>query len=127
MKNLFLLCCVLVLFSCKKDNLNCTEFKIGKFEQLIEEVDTKINIERTIDGFQTESSKYGISKYKLKWKSDCQFESELIETTIPFSKKNIGKKYNVEIIRIIDPKTYIYKCWVDGVDFVDSDTITKIN
>lgn len=83
--------------------------------------------ERTSDGFQIDSCKYGISKYKLFWKSDCELESQLIETSIMQSKKHIGRKYYVKIIKTLSDKEYIYSCKIDGSDFIDQDTILKLN
>ncbi len=113
--------------ACKQSGGNCSDFKIGKFKQNIEEFNTIVEIERTKDGFQIERSKFGTSKYKLIWKSDCTCEGILITTSSKISKKHIGRKYNVEIVKTLSPKQYIYKCYVEGIDFVDQDTIVKIN
>ena len=113
--------------SCKKANLDCHNFKIGKFRQNIEEFDLIVHSTRTKEGFQIDSTKLGVSKYQLIWKSDCVLESTLIETSIETSKKHIGRKYYVNILKKISETEYIYSCKVDGIDFIDQDTIIKIN
>lgn len=128
MKALFLFTCLILSSSCdKKTGLDCSPFKIGKFQQNLEEVNAIVYSTRTEDGFQQDSSKFGVSKYKLTWKSDCKCESELIETSNDYSKKYIGRKYYVEIAEKLSDKEYIYKCHVDGIDFIDQDTIIKTN
>ena len=119
---------VISLFSfCKKDNKNCQNFKYGKFTQNLEELKIIVYSERTKDGYQLDSSKFGVSKYKLTWKSECDLESKLVETNIPISKKYIGRTYYVSVLKSLSKSSYIYKCQVKGIDFVDIDTIVKIN
>ena len=105
--------------------MDCSNLKTGSFEQNIEEENVIIYSFRTPDGFQRDSSKFGVSRYKITWKSDCNYESELLETTTEFSKKHIGRKYLVDIIKRVSATQYIYSCRVDGIDFVDVDTIVK--
>lgn len=114
-------------FSCKKVNLDCKKFKIGKFRQNIEELNLIVQSTRTKEGFQIDSTKFGVSKYQLSWKTNCTLESTLIETSIETSKKHIGRKYYVNTLKILSETEYIYSCKVDGMDFIDQDTIIKIN
>jgi hypothetical protein len=111
--------------SCKKTDLDCSNLKTGSFEQNIEEEHVIVYSTRTPDGFQKDSSKFGVSRYKITWKTDCNYESELLETTSEFSKKHIGRKYLVDIIERVSATQYLYSCRVDGIDFVDIDTIVK--
>lgn len=120
---IFLLICF--TSSCKEPEVDCSTLKTGSFEQNIEEENVIIYSFRTPDGFQRDSSKFGVSRYKITWKSDCNYESELLETTTEFSKKHIGRKYLVDIIKRVSATQYIYSCRVDGIDFVDVDTIVK--
>jgi hypothetical protein len=125
---LFLLTCIILLSSCnKKTEFDCSPFKTGKFQQNLEEENAIIYSTRTEDGFQKDSSKFGVSKYKINWKSDCKCEAKLLETSNNYSKKYIGRKYYVEIAEKISDKEYIYNCHVDGIDFIDQDTIIKTN
>jgi hypothetical protein len=115
----------LVIIGCKPTTESCSDFKTGTFIQNLEEFDALIYSSRTEDGFQPDSSRFGVSRYKLKWNTDCNFESTLIETTIESSKKYIGRKYYVDVMKVLSNKEYIYNCRVDGIDFQDQDTIMK--
>jgi hypothetical protein len=127
MKKVFLLFLIpFFIISCKKEDLKCKSFKLGKFIQNIEEYDVMVYSTRTREGFQRDSSKLGISKYKLTWKTDCELESKLVETTIESSKIHLGRKYKVTVIEVLSEQKYIYECKVDGIDFIDRDTIIKI-
>jgi hypothetical protein len=126
-KYIIVLFVLLIFYSCKKPIENCGIFKTGKFEQNIENHGLMIYSTRTKDGFQIDSSKLGISKYKLRWKSDCNLESRLIKTTMEVSKNNIGRKYYVDVFEVLSDNQYIYECHADGSDFIDRDTITKVD
>lgn len=116
----------LILCCGKTEKIDCENFKYGKFVQNLEELNMKVYSERTKDGFQRDSTKFGISKYKLIWKSECDLESKLIETNIERSKKHIGRTYYVNIIKTLSKSSYIYKCHIKEYDFVDIDTIIKV-
>jgi hypothetical protein len=122
---LFLL---LIAVSCNKtEKTNCENFKSGKFVQNLEELGMKVYSERTEDGIQRDSAALGISKYKLTWTSECDLEAELLETNIEVSKKHVGRKYYVSILKKLSDTSYIYKCQVKENNFIDIDTIVKIN
>lgn len=103
-------------------SLNCTEFKEGKYEMFVDTL--RIIVERK-DGIQTEKSSLGFSKYLVEWKDDCNYELELYETNIDFSKSNLGKKYQIEITTT-NSNQYSYKCTMKGTNFIDVGTLNRL-
>ncbi len=100
----------------------CENFKNGVFEMYSDTF--KVNIVRN-DSIQISTMRFGVSKYRVKWLGDCEYDIELYETTMSFSLDNIGRVFHVKIIDVKDEE-YSYECRVDGVDMVDTGTITKI-
>lgn len=117
----------LVAFSCsersaKIDSFACKDFKHGKFEMIAD--NKKITVERT-DSVQWERTSLGISKYKVTWKSECEYILELVETDIDNFKKIIGRKYEVKIVNT-KANEYQYECSVEGIGFIDKNTLKKV-
>ena len=67
----------------------------------------------------------GIGQFEFKFLPYRPFK--LFAIPNDYSKKYIGRKYYVEIAEKLSDKEYIYKCHVDGIDFIDQDTIIKTN
>jgi hypothetical protein len=102
---------------------NCQVFKEGIFEMYFDTV--KIELERNKD-YQIERSIDGSSKYKITWTSECNYELQLLETTISELKSLIGIKYYVTIYPVTD-KEYRYETHVPGIPFIDKGVVKKIN
>jgi hypothetical protein len=87
MKFIFLFPLFFFFFTKNDNNLKCSNFKTGKFELVNSESNRKYIIERNSE-FQTEDT-YNLETgekisgprfYKIKWKSDCEYNL-LIDTT----------------------------------------------
>lgn len=87
-------------------------------------VDTLRIVTERKEGLQFERTAIGNSKNKVTWMSDCEYELELIETEVEFSRKNIGRKYQIRIIETQE-KQYSYECRVKGVELVDKGTLIR--
>ncbi len=103
--------------------LKCEDFKLGTFEMFVDTF--RIEIERK-GGFQIEKSSVGITKYAIEWKSACEYNLEMLETTIKNSEQNIGRKYNVKIVDIKD-NTYNYECEIVGFNYIIKGAISKVD
>ncbi len=103
-------------------NLKCDNFRKGTFENYAGEHRVVITRHSKI---QVEKSDFGKSKYKITWKSECEYDIKLIKTSISFSKKNIGKSYYVKIIEIKENE-YTYECILEGTSQVDKGKMKKI-
>ncbi len=100
----------------------CQNFKEGVFVMYFDTV--KIELERN-KYFQIERTIEGSSKYKITWKSECNYELELLETELPELTSLIGIKYHVTIFPLTD-KEYTYECYVQDIPFVDKGKVKKI-
>lgn len=110
------------LIQAKSDSLHCKDFKNGKFEIIVD--NNKIIIER-FDSVQWKKTPLGNAKYKVTWKSDCEYVLELAETDIESFKKIIGRKYDIEIVDTKESE-YTFKCTVVGIGFVHKSTLKRI-
>lgn len=82
----------------------------------------------TIDrkgGQQVETSELGTSHYKITWLSECEYESQLLETTIDYAQKWIGKRYKI-IILSTSKKGYSFSCQMEGKDLVVESSVVKV-
>jgi len=98
---LFLLLNVSTVFSQTDKQLNCQNFKTGTFEIYVDTL--RIIIERNLE-FQVERTILGNSKYKITWKNDCEYDTELIETDFNLFKDHIGRIYHTKITSTKDDK-----------------------
>jgi hypothetical protein len=106
----------------KNQSTACENFQTGTFEMYVDEL--RIMVERT-EEFQFEKMENGNSKYSVTWSSHCEYELELLDTEIEFMKKNIGRKYQINIVDTQQDQ-YSYEVRVEGIDFVDKGTLKKI-
>jgi hypothetical protein len=118
---------VLLLINCtnlqsEKQVATCQDFKYGVFKMTVDTL--KIVVERK-DEFQFERTAIGNSKYKVVWHSDCEYQLELIETNIDFSKKHIGRVFQIIIIETRQNQ-YSYECRVKGIEYLDTGTLTRL-
>jgi hypothetical protein len=103
-------------------DLDCSKFKNGTFEMNLDGM--KIITDRN-EEIQIEKSKLGFSKYKVNWKSDCEYELELTETNLEFMENSIGWVFQVKIMDTKENE-YTYECRVEGIDFVQTGVNKKI-
>jgi len=110
------------MYGQSNEKINCLEFKTGTFEMYVDTL--RIISERNLD-FQIERTALGTSKYKVFWKSDCEYDLKLIETDFELSKNNIGRVYHIKVISTKGDK-YTYECKISGTDFIDIGVFKKI-
>lgn len=111
----------------KEDRKNCKVFHRGKFKyespaysETIIKRGKKIQIEKGGTG--------GRQKYKIRWTSDHKYQLETIKMSLEKDKHKEGGLIDVEIIEILNERTYLYKAEIinDNSDNVVFGLITKI-
>jgi len=126
MKNILLL--TLLTFSIVNLSAqeNCEKFKTGNFKMS----DPAMNFECTItrnDSIQIEKivGTEDKSTYKIAWTNPCEYTLQMISgraESVEFFKDKILK---VQIISTEDDN-YTYEAKIDGIDFVSTQTIYKV-
>jgi|GEM_PF-4943357 len=102
--------------------LQCSKFKNGTFEQYQDSI--RIETVR-FDSIQIEKMHLGEIKYKVKWTSECEYNLELLSSTIAAFNNKIGSKYFITILST-DKSEYSYECLIGGTDFKVRGTLKKI-
>lgn len=66
-----------------------------------------------------------ISEYDIDWYNDNRYTITLKTSNDPKYIDKIGKKYYVEIIKVLDNKSYLFRTTSDGNSFTE--IFTKID
>ncbi|NND63663.1 MAG: hypothetical protein HKN48_10795 [Flavobacteriaceae bacterium] len=123
---LFLIFFVVLTTSVLSQEHDCDYFKTGQFRISDKEIGYEGMIERD-DNFQTEYTKGTgfISKYKVNWIDDCNYELLLVESNNPASKGSEDTSYLVSILEI-KGLDVIIEIAIPGNDNLYQFTMTKI-
>jgi hypothetical protein len=116
----------LISFTALSVQENCEKFKTGNFKMS----DPAMNFECTItrnDSIQIEKivGTEDKSTYKIAWTNPCEYTLQMISgraESVEFFKDKILK---VQIISTEDDN-YTYEAKIDGIDFVSTQTIYKV-
>jgi len=112
----------LLFISCDKQERNCTDFKIGKFEfsQIIDGKKQTSTFKRT-DKLQIETFNGKIDTASVRWVNDCEFILQKLHPKNMKEKKAISMK-----ILNTKNKTYIFEYSFVGETKKQQGTVTKI-
>lgn len=112
----------LLFISCDKQERNCTDFKIGKFEfsQIIDGKKQTSTFKRT-DKLQIETFNGKIDTASVRWVNDCEF------ILLKLHPKNMKEKKAISM-KILNTKnkTYIFEYSFVGETKKQQGTVTKI-
>lgn len=97
----------------KEDRAKCKTFHIGKFKYESPAFsETKIirykNRQVEIGGLG------GEQVYKIKWHQDYKYQLETVKMSLAKDEHKVGNLIEVEIIEIINDKTYLYKAQISN-------------
>ena len=114
------------LFSCR-DKLTCKNFRSGKFTYNTKIDNTRFMIDRS-DSIQIETDlKTGfITKSKIKWLSDCEFEMHYVssqDTTLDKLSPMLGNIPIMNRILKIEDDYYIFQQELEGSKMRITDTM----
>lgn len=102
----------------KEDRIKCKAFRSGKFKYenpAYSEVIIKRNKKSQIE----KGGLDGIQKYKINWTDDHKYELETIKMSLKKDKHKEGNLIDVEIIEILNDRTYLYKAYITNNDSTD--------
>ncbi len=111
----------------KEDRIKCKVFHLGKFKYespAYSETIIKRRKKRQIE----KGGLGGIQKYKIKWTDNYKYTLETIRMSLEKDKHKEGYLIEVEIIEILNNKTYLYKSYITNDNSTDIvfGLITKI-
>jgi hypothetical protein len=122
MKKLLLLPVLLLLFSCYNRELNCKDFKTGKF-QFEYKVDgvLKTTVFERKDKIEIETFEGKTDTASIRWVSDCEYILQKLHPKNRQEKKAITMK-----ILSTTKDTYTFEFGIVGSDQKQKGTVTKI-
>lgn len=97
----------------EKDRIKCRAFHRGKFKYenpAYSETIIKRRKNRQIE----KGGISGTQKYKIKWTDDHKYQLETIKMSLDKDKHKEGNLIEVEIIEILNDKTYLYKAYISN-------------
>lgn len=95
----------------KEDRKNCKVFHRGKFKYESPAYSETI-IKRRKRNQIEKGGKGGKQKYRIIWTDDHKYQLKTVSMSLEKDKHKIGNLINVEIIEIINEKTYLYKGYI---------------
>lgn len=116
----------LISFTALSAQENCEKFKTGDFKMSDPAMNFECTITRT-ESVQIEKVKGSdeISVYKVAWPSPCEYTLQMVTGNAESMKFFKDKILKVQIISTEDDN-YTYEAKIDGIDFVSTQTIYKV-
>lgn len=87
-------------------------FKTGRFKFLGAIYDSSLIVRTEKEQVETTGDK--VSRFEITWIEPNIYTLKFLEMGLPGWEKTIGETMAVEIIKIIDPKTYVYRSLLFG-------------
>ncbi|UOB17513.1 hypothetical protein [Abyssalbus ytuae] len=111
----------------QEDRIKCKAFHRGKFKYENPAYSETIMKRRKKNQIE-KGGLGGTQKYKIKWRDDHKYQLEAIKMSLKKDKHKEGNLIEVEIIEILNDKTYLYKAYITNDDNTDIvfGLITKI-
>jgi hypothetical protein len=105
--------------------IDCKTFRTGKF-RLVDK-DQEYIIERS-DAIQIEKDlkKNTISKFKVTWVTDCEYELDILEAREEAMNFFKGKTLSIQILETLD-NGYRYEAKLKGTDMKLTHTVERVN
>lgn len=102
----------------KEDRIKCKAFHLGKFKY--ENPAYSDAIMKRLKNRQIEKGGTGGKQvYKIKWTDDHKYQLETIKMSLKKDKHKVGNVIEVEIIEILNDRTYLYKAYIANDDRTD--------
>jgi len=102
----------------EEDRVKCKAFHRGKFIYENPAYSETIMIRRKKRQIEKGGSG-GTQKYKIKWTDDHKYQLETIKMSLIKDKHKEGNLIEVEIIEVINVKTYLYKAHITNDNSTD--------
>lgn len=111
----------------KEDRIKCKMFHRGKFKYE-NPAFSKTIIKRRRNRQIEKGGLGGIQKYRIKWTDYHKYQLETLKMSLEKDKHKEGNLIEVEIIEVLNDKTYLYKAYISNDDSKDVvfGLITKI-
>ncbi|MDC9721566.1 MAG: hypothetical protein PSN34_02170 [Urechidicola sp.] len=120
MKNIFLFCCFLTLFSCKKrEQLDLDTFKQGTFEILADEKYDKTVFKRICD-LQIEYYDDKIDTLSIHWKNNFNYTLQMLHPKTELDNEPINVK-----LKSVTANSYDFEAVIGHSNFVIKGTVIK--